>query len=155
MAMQTVIQREVQFDAGHRVPEHRSKCRHPHGHRYRVVVHVTGRVVAGGPEDGMVMDFGRIKALLAEHVHDPFDHGFLVHADDMAMRHALHVGSQYEQEATNLPAWNVIPLPFAPTAENLAAHFFRVLDAPFRTSGITLLQLDVWETPTCCATVVR
>ena len=50
------ISKEVQFDAGHRVPNHASKCKNPHGHRYRVVVHCAGEII-DDPEhesDGML-----------------------------------------------------------------------------------------------------
>lgn len=58
--MQASVSKDVQFDAGHRVPSHASKCRNPHGHRYRVVAYCVGDVVedGGSADDGMVVDFG-------------------------------------------------------------------------------------------------
>ncbi|MED5305895.1 MAG: 6-carboxytetrahydropterin synthase, partial [Candidatus Thermoplasmatota archaeon] len=35
MQMTSRIRRWVETDTGHRVPNHKSKCRNMHGHRYR------------------------------------------------------------------------------------------------------------------------
>src|SRR5262245_56527683 len=74
------ISKEVQFDAGHRVPNHDSKCRNPHGHRYRVEAWLTGDLVTtpGAPDEGMLMDFGALKKILMREIHDKLDHGFIV-----------------------------------------------------------------------------
>ena len=53
------ITRRLEFDAGHRIPNHQSQCRHLHGHRYALEITLGGGVIdaAGRPDDGMVMDF--------------------------------------------------------------------------------------------------
>ena len=43
--MVTTIRRYVETDTGHRVPNHKSKCRHFHGHRYRFEAEIEGDVV--------------------------------------------------------------------------------------------------------------
>jgi 6-pyruvoyltetrahydropterin/6-carboxytetrahydropterin synthase len=132
------ITKEIEFDAGHRVPLHESKCRNPHGHRYRIVAHVEGELITEGPESGMVRDFSIIKELLTTVVHDRFDHGFIVAESDANMRTAL------DADVT----WKVIVVPFFPTAENLAKAIYEDLQA----EGLSgLRQIDVWETPTSCA----
>src|SRR3954470_23184406 len=77
-----VITKEIEFDAGHRVPLHASKCKNPHGHRYRVVAHIVGELITEGPESGMVRDFSIVKQALTENVHDKYDHGFIAHESD-------------------------------------------------------------------------
>ena len=42
------IRRWVETDTGHRVPNHSSKCRHMHGHRYRWEAELEGDVVTEG-----------------------------------------------------------------------------------------------------------
>ena len=61
---------------GHRVPNHKSKCKHLHGHRYRFEAEIEGDVVdvEGVSEEGMLMDFSDVKSILMEHVHDVIDH---------------------------------------------------------------------------------
>jgi 6-pyruvoyltetrahydropterin/6-carboxytetrahydropterin synthase len=39
------ITRKLEFDAGHRIPDHNSQCRNLHGHRYTLLITLTGDVV--------------------------------------------------------------------------------------------------------------
>ncbi|EWM45059.1 6-pyruvoyl tetrahydropterin synthase family protein [Bordetella holmesii 70147] len=57
------VTRRLEFDAGHRIPDHRSQCRNLHGHRYVLELTLTGDVVQapGQSDNGMVMDFSDIK----------------------------------------------------------------------------------------------
>lgn len=139
-----IISKEVQFDAGHRVPEHGSKCRHPHGHRYRVVAYAAGEIQRAGEADGMVLDFGDLKRGLTEAVHDPLDHGFLVSANDAVLRDAL-----------DREDWKVTILDETPTAENLAVWCWEHLSAWLErhAPAVTLAALEVWETPTSMARI--
>lgn len=145
--MRFSVQREVQFDAGHRVPNHASKCRNPHGHRYRVVATFTGDLVADptASDHGMVVDFGDLARLLTVHVHDRYDHGMVVWEHDTALLTAM-----------SGHGWNVVVVPFVPTAENLAADTMNVLTTACRDqfgSRVTVSEVAVYETPTSIATV--
>jgi len=136
------ISKEIEFDAGHRVPDHASKCRNPHGHRYRVRATCEGDLVAepGAADDGMVVDFGLLKTWLTERVHDVLDHGFIVAEYDTVMVDALAVD----------PGWRVIVVPFPPTAEHLARWCYDQL-APAVAEhwrGVELTMVELWETPT-------
>ena len=73
--MTTRIRRWVETDTGHRVPNHKSKCRHMHGHRYRWEAELEGDVVTerGVSDEGMLMDFSDISNILEEHIHDVID----------------------------------------------------------------------------------
>lgn len=134
------INKEIQFDAGHRVPLHASKCKNPHGHRYRVVAFIEGELITEGPESGMVRDFSIVKELLTERVHDVYDHAFIVAKDDEVMRFALAHGD---------PDWKIVEVDFIPTAECLAKAIFDDL----QENGLpNLMRIEVWETPTSCAT---
>lgn len=139
------ISKEVEFDAGHRVPSHGSKCRNPHGHRYRVRVTCTGPIVdePGAPDDGMLVDFGDLKGLMVQHVHDVLDHATVVWVHDRELFDAL-----------DGHGWAVVEFPYVPTAENLARWVWETLApliaARFR-DGLTLTEVAVWETPTSVA----
>ena len=82
--MTTVIRRYVETDTGHRVPNHKSKCRHMHGHRYRFEAEIEGDVVdvEGASEEGMLIDFSDVSQILNEYVHDIIDHAFVVYDKD-------------------------------------------------------------------------
>lgn len=139
------ISKEVEFDAGHRVPSHGSKCRSPHGHRYRVRATCEGAIVdePGAPDDGMLIDFSGLKTMLTELVHDPWDHAMLVHHEDGALLTAMRGHG-----------WKVVITPHVPTAENLArmiwAELAPAIEAHWR-GGLVLAEVAVWETPTSVA----
>src|SRR3954464_3160774 len=118
MSSNYTVSKEIEFDAGHRVTNHASKCRNPHGHRYRIRVSITGELVttAGASNEGMLADFGDLKNLMMDLVHEPLDHGFIVYEDDKLMQAALSVDYTINKE----PPWKVIVFPYIPTAENLA-----------------------------------
>lgn len=141
------VTRRVEFDAGHRVPGHQGACANPHGHRYRVEVSAAGQVA----DDGMVVDFGVLKQAMVTHVHDLWDHAFLVWEGD----HVL-------LEALSGHGWKVVALRVPPTAEHLASIIFQTLtivlgvgDGVTCPGGVDVTQVTVWETPNCYATVTR
>lgn len=138
------VSKEVEFDAGHRVPNHLSKCASPHGHRYRCRVTWAGPLVTDeeAADAGMVVDFGELKRLLTEYVHDRFDHSFIVYSADTRMLEAL----------TGLDFARVVTVPFTPTAENLAAHICATLQVVL-PEHVRLVSVELWETPTSLATV--
>ena len=72
--MVTRIRRWVETDTGHRVPNHKSKCRHMHGHRYRWEAELEGDVVTQGgvSEEGMLMDFSDVSAILNQYQFNLF-----------------------------------------------------------------------------------
>ncbi|HTY02864.1 MAG TPA: 6-carboxytetrahydropterin synthase QueD [Rhodocyclaceae bacterium] len=144
------ITRRLEFDAGHRIPDHLSQCRHLHGHRYAIEVTLSGSVLdaAGSPENGMVMDFSRVKRLAQEHVVDAWDHAFLAYRGDAAVVAFL----------ATLPEHKTVVLDAVPTAENLARIAFATLDPVFRATYGNQLRLErvrIYETPNCWADAGR
>lgn len=144
------ITRRLEFDAGHRIPGHRSQCRHLHGHRYAIEITLSGEVVAaeGAPEQGMVMDFSEVKIIARETLVDAWDHAFLVYRGDVAVRDFLD----------SLPDHKTVVLDAPPTAENLSLEAFRRLDAAYRDrlgNRLRLERVRVYETPNCWADAVR
>lgn len=138
---EAIISKYVEFDAGHRVPMHASKCSNPHGHRYRVTAYVRGPILEprGESDDGMVVDFGDLKRVLTEHVHDVYDHGFMVWVHD---RDLLDVLLGHD--------WRVVVTQFVPTAENLARDIYFTLRTHL-PAALTVTAVDVHETPTSVA----
>lgn len=140
------ITRRLEFDAGHRIPNHRSQCRHLHGHRYVLEVTLSGDVMqqAGSPEEGMVMDFSDVKAIAKAHVVDLWDHAFLAYKHDTAVVEFL----------TSLPDHKTVLLDAIPTAENLAKQAFSILAPLYRDNYGNHLRLErirIYETPNCWA----
>ncbi len=144
------ITRRLEFDAGHRIPNHASQCRHVHGHRYAIEITLSGKTIdtEGVSEQGMVMDFSEMKHIAKRMLVDHWDHAFLVYQGDQAMTEFL----------ATLPGHKTVVLPVAPTAENLAAEAFRILDAVYRDTYGNQLRLErvrLYETPNNWADAVR
>lgn len=139
------ITRRLEFDAGHRIPNHASLCRHLHGHRYAIEVTVEGPLVAdpASPEQGMVTDFSRVKSIARDLVDD-WDHAFLVYAGDTAVRTFLD----------SLPGHRTVVFVQPPTAEHLAeVAFARLREAYAAEYGerLMLTRVRLYETPNCWA----
>jgi len=144
------ITRRLEFDAGHRIPDHRSLCRHLHGHRYAIEITLAGDIIdqPGSPLNGMVMDFSEVKALAKMHIVDAWDHAFLAYAGDTEVMRFLD----------SLPGHKTVALDVVPTAENLARIAFRVLDGVYRDTFGNHLRLErirLYETPNCWADALR
>lgn len=144
------ITRRLEFDAGHRIPNHASQCRHLHGHRYAIEITLSGEIVCttGAADEGMVMDFSAVKAIANSVLVEQWDHAFLVYQGDRAVVDFL----------ASLPGHKTVVLPVVPTAENLAAEAFRVLAAAYRgTYGhqLRLHRVRLYETPNNWADAVR
>ena len=141
--MVTKIRRWVETDTGHRVPNHKSKCRHMHGHRYRWEAELEGDVVTqgGASEEGMLMDFSDVSAILNEYIHDVVDHAFIVYEGDKEALVALsHMGDEHR----------TMIVPFIPTAENLAKWAYEQVEPHISSSygnSLKLHSIHVRETP--------
>src|SRR5471032_1140327 len=127
------ITRKLEFDAGHRIPDHKSQCRNLHGHRYTLEITLTGQVISveGNSDNGMIMDFSDIKALAKEHLVDVWDHAFLVYEKDHAVRDFL----------ATLPDHKTVVIDRIPTVENLAQIAFDILKAAYKDRFGTGLHL--------------
>jgi 6-pyruvoyltetrahydropterin/6-carboxytetrahydropterin synthase len=138
--MTASVTRFVEFDTGHRVARHESKCRHLHGHRYRLTVEVEGPIRDDdSPEHGMVIDFGRVKEALMV-IHDEWDHRFLIGTDDPLAR--------------DLAAYpGLVVIDRQPTAENLAQIALDRLTPLL--DPLTVRRVTIQETTSCEATVTR
>ena len=141
--MATRIRRWVETDTGHRVPNHKSKCRHMHGHRYRWEAELEGDVVTlgGVSDEGMLMDFSDVSAILNEYIHDVVDHAFIVYERDKEALVALsHMGDEHR----------TLIVPFIPTAENLAKWAFENVEPHISSTygnSLKLHAFHVRETP--------
>lgn len=145
-----LITRRLEFDAGHRIPDHRSQCRHLHGHRYVIEITLSGAIIdkAGDAANGMVMDFSQVKDLAKAHLVDKWDHAFLAFSGDSMIVDFLN----------SLPGHKTVILDRVPTAENLARIAFDRLNAVYRDTYGNHLQLErirLYETPNCWANALR
>ncbi|NNM83357.1 MAG: 6-carboxytetrahydropterin synthase QueD [Burkholderiales bacterium] len=134
-----LITRRLEFDAGHRIPNHKSQCRHLHGHRYAIEITLSGKVIEteGASNQGMVMDYSDVKVIAKREIVDLWDHAFLVWKQDRQMMEFLD----------SIPGHKTVVLDTPPTAENLARIAFTKLESAYREAGLELARVRLYETP--------
>jgi len=142
------ITRKMEFDAGHRIPDHNSQCRNLHGHRYTLLITLTGEVVekAGESDNGMIMDFGDIKALANQYLVNLWDHAFIVYQGDTQVREFLD----------SMPDHKTVVIDRVPTVENLAKIAFDTLKRVYQDRygrRLSLPKITLYETPNCWAEI--
>jgi queuosine biosynthesis protein QueD len=130
------ITRRLEFDAGHRIPNHQSQCRHLHGHRYALEITLGGGVIDASerPDDGMVMDFSEVKAIAKRHVVDLWDHAFLVWCKDLPVVGFL----------ASLPEHKTVVLDRVPTARTSPAW-----PLPYSTRSTVILTATIFSWNAC------
>ena len=164
------ITRFMDIDAGHRIMTHGSKCRHIHGHRYRIEAECEATdVQPSGEQTGMVLDFGFLKEEMAAVVDLTCDHGFIAALDDRellgmfapdptaSLDWIASLARQVQDHGFALTdntrlRTKLYVVPFQPTAECLARHWFQRLQQPVRQRSqgqARLVSIRVWETPNC------
>ena len=106
------ITTRMEFDAGHRIPSHKSSCKNLHGHRYAIEVTVKGDIIDEEQKSnfGMVMDFKDAKELIRQTIVTPWDHAFIVYEKDHEVINFL----------ATLKDHKTVIFPKVPTAENMA-----------------------------------
>lgn len=74
-----LLTKHVHFEAAHLLAGHQGKCANLHGHSYRLEVSVRGPIkqAPGQSDDGMVMDFQELSAIIQQSILNRLDHQFL------------------------------------------------------------------------------
>lgn len=138
--MKTTASRHHDISCGHRVVGHEGKCRHFHGHNYRI--HFTLRPASENQLDsvGRVLDFTMIKDLLCEWLESEWDHKML-----------LWVADPKADSLQALDPDGVVIVPFNPTAENMAAYLLQVVGPEQLPATVLLESVVIEETAKCHA----
>lgn len=162
------ISRRIEIDAGHRIPDHASKCKSVHGHRY-VIEAICDGALGYGQEKGMVMDFGFLKGIMVEEIDRWCDHALILQASDPILFNLFTTTSKPQEimdswaRAEGDTRWcfrtecvtgKLYVMGDPPTAECLAMHWHsRMFDHVMEQSGkrARLQRVRVWETPNCVA----
>ena len=143
------ITTRLEFDAGHRIPNHKSNCKNLHGHRYAIEVTVTGPIHddSKSSDFGMVIDFSDVKKIIKDLVVDRWDHAFIVYQDDKEIINFLNT----------LPNHKTVIFPVVPTAENMASQAYLILSIEFNkrfNHQLKIKQIRMYETPNSWADAV-
>jgi 6-pyruvoyltetrahydropterin/6-carboxytetrahydropterin synthase len=171
------ITRSIGVDYGHRVMTHGSKCKSIHGHRGTIEVTCAGSGLhSTGEQSEMVLDFGFLKDAMLNVIDKSIDHGFVASIDDHELllhllperENSVEIGTLIRASLADKGYWlstedqqgliktlldtKLYVIPYIPTSERLAEHFFNRLRKPIReqSNGIgELVNLRFWETPNC------
>lgn len=130
--------RIIEFDAGHRVHEHESKCGTLHGHRYKLEAFVRAPEL---DRIGRVIDFSVIKEKINGWIDFYWDHTTLVYNKDEDTINALMSMPKFKDPFI---------CDFNPTAENMAKYLItKVCPELFQGTEIEVVKIKLWETPNC------
>ena len=131
---------------GHRVPNHKSKCRNLHGHRYKIEVAVDDKVIttSGASDEGMVIDFSDLKQVMMSEIDIVYDHSFTMYDKDAFAEIFKSLEYLHNQKINFVP--------FVPTAENLAKHWYEIIKPKLEERKIKIKHVKIWETPSSTAT---
>lgn len=137
--MAITIERYHDISMGHRVVGHENKCRHLHGHNYRVHFICTAQQL---DSVGRIIDFSIVKQLLCMWLEDNWDHKMLLWEKDPLV-----------EELQKLVPEDIILVPFNPTAEQMAEYLVRVVGPQqLQNTGVQLTSVRIEETRKCSAT---
>lgn len=126
------------FDSAHFLSGYEGKCANIHGHRWTVEVKIKGdKLQESGTKRGMLIDFGDLKKAVRD-LADFFDHALIYESGSLKASTVQALGEEN---------FRLIEVPFRPTAENFARHFYGLLTE----KGLEISSVTVYETPDNCA----
>lgn len=135
------ITRLLEFDYGHRVLGHESRCAHIHGHRGKVELTVTAPDL---DPLGRVIDFSVLKSVVGKWIDDNWDHNILLNERDPL----LDVPPESSIWGGKKP---YIVASANPTAEVMARILYKVATELLYRHGIAVVKVRMHETPNCFA----
>ncbi len=143
------------ISCGHRVVGHEGKCRHLHGHNYRV--HFFCQAEDRLDALGRVIDFGVIKAKLCMWLEDNWDHKFIhLATDPMIISMCSESVDGFNMSSQDFIDFSesFVPVIFNPTAENMAYYLLNNIGPlQLKGTGVILTKVIMEETRKCAVTV--
>lgn len=125
---------EHSFDSAHFLAGYDGKCGNLHGHRWRVLLTVQSETLREDRQQkGMCVDFAELKKDLRTEL-DALDHVLII--EQGSLRESAMKALQEEK-------FQVVEMPFRPTAENFARYFYEL----FTLKGYPVAKVEVYETP--------
>lgn len=125
---------EHSLDSAHFLAGYDGKCGNLHGHRWRVLLTVQSETLREDQQQkGMCVDFAELKKDLRTEL-DALDHVLII--EQGSLRESTMKALQEEK-------FQVVEMPFRPTAENFARYFYEL----FTLKGYPVAKVEVYETP--------
>lgn len=137
------LTKEFGFEASHALDHYPGGCRNLHGHSYKLIVTVKGRInpVATHYQDAIVMDFKELKSIVHAEV--------IAHMDHCAI---LQEGGVHAHLLQNHPdAGRILWVPFSPTCEAMLVYIVQKIQRAL-PEHIQVEEVTLFETATSSAT---
>jgi len=135
--------RILEFDAGHRLINHESKCKYLHGHRYKIEISFYADHL---DQIGRVVDFSCIKKILGTWIDSNLDHTTILHIDDKNLGNAIEIETKQK----------IYYMDCNPTAENIVKHLFEdIIPSLFIKTDIKCSSIKLHETPNCSVKISK
>lgn len=126
------VTKEVYFCYGHRLMNHRGKCKNLHGHSVKASICIAQEHLN---VQSMVCDFADIKACAESYINQQLDHNFIVHKNDPIIPYLKAHNERF------------LAIDEHPTAEVLSKMIYQYL----KQKGMAVEQVVLWETASASA----
>jgi 6-pyruvoyltetrahydropterin/6-carboxytetrahydropterin synthase len=142
---------EHNFETAHRLPVLTGKCQNIHGHSWRVTIFIEGDL----DENGIIVDFGRVKSIIRTWIDKYLDHGAMLGWEDPMREAFIADGSKVfwfggqGAQATYLPGYSELPWPTVEAvARMLGERLGELIAEYFPNKPFGISQIDLQETAT-------
>ncbi len=136
------VTKEFHFEMAHALLGYDGACRHIHGHSYKLLVTVKGKLIqeTGHPKLGMLIDFSDLKKIIHKEIVQVFDHALVLNKD---------AGFDPGKDNHEMYAKTLV-VEYQPTCENLVADFAHRIKNHL-PAEVELFSLCLYETATSYA----
>lgn len=129
------VTKKFSFEMAHALYNYDGKCKHIHGHSYKLYVTLRGDVKqdTSSPKDGMVIDFTILKEIVVDKIVNIYDHALVINENDERKSLFIETDSR------------TIIFPVQPTCENLLIHFKNTISENL-PENLTVVNVKLYET---------
>ena len=137
------VTKQFKFETGHAIYGYDGLCKNVHGHSFKLDVTIIGQPI-NDPDhvkNGMVIDFGDLKAIVNKEIVQPFDHATV-----------LNVKSPHKEIADEMESrgHKILRVSYQPTCEMMIIDFALKLKVKL-PNHLKLYSLKLRETETAFA----
>ena len=137
------VTKQFKFETGHALYGYDGLCKNVHGHSYKLDVTVIGMPITDSRhvKNGMVIDFGDLKAIVNQEIVNPFDHATV-----------LNVSTPHKEIADEMEnrGHKIIRVNYQPTSEMMVLDFAEKLKSKL-PQHLELYSLKLRETASAFA----
>jgi len=135
-----IISKEFKWIMGHRLSFHQGKCYTPHGHNYRVIIKIEGRV----NENGILIDFEDISNIFKKNVFKILDHSFMIYNNDIIVKDFIMISEKLSKKG--MKKFKLLLVNFETSAENIAKFIYEIMKKKIDNFDTKIVSVEVYET---------